>query len=127
MADFDLLSGLSKEATQQLVLAALGAIDSGERELTAVTATVVANGSTTIFTPTSGRRLRLHWIYTINDPAASAQALIGVFIGPIRHFLTFGVAKRQRITGGVDEALIINLDRAGATVAVTAFIEELDP
>lgn len=127
MADFDLLSGLNKEVTQQLVLAALGSIDSGERELTAVTATVTSMGDTTVYTPTLGKRLRLHWIYTINDPAATAQALIGVFIGATRHFLTFGVAKRQRITGGVDEALVINLDRVGATVAVTAFIEELDP
>lgn len=127
MADFDLLSGLNKEATQQLVLAALGAIDSGERELTAVTATVNALGNTTVYTPTAGKRLRLHWIYTINDPAGTAQALVGVLIGSTRHFLTFGVAKRQRITGGVDEPLVINLDRAGATVAVTAFIEELDP
>lgn len=127
MPDFDLLSGLNKEATQLNVLTALGQIDSGERELQAVTATVTAIGDTTVYTPTLGKRLRLHWVYTINDPAASAQALIGVFIGTSRHFLTFGVAKRQRITGSVNEALIINLDRSGATVAVTAFIEELDP
>ena len=127
MPDFDLLSGLNKEATQLNVLTALGQIDSGERELQAVTATVTAIGDTTVYTPTLGKRLRLHWVYTINDPAASAHALIGVFIGTSRHFLTFGVAKRQRITGSVNEALIINLDRSGATVAVTAFIEELDP
>lgn len=127
MADFDLLSSLSKETTQQLVLAALAAIDSGERELRSVSQTVTAAGNTTIFTPATGKRLRLHWIYTINDPGGTAQALIAVLIGTTRHFLTYGVAKRQRITGGVDEPLVINLDRAGATVAVTAFIEELDP
>ncbi|MGH8429356.1 MAG: hypothetical protein ACREUF_03035 [Solimonas sp.] len=101
-------------------------MDSGERELTHVTALVTASGDTPIHTPVAGKAIRLRWIYALNDPAAAAPARIAVKLGAETLYLTYGISKRQRRTGAVDAPLTINLSGPGS-VAVTALIEEIDP
>lgn len=98
-------------------------LDSGEYDFTHVVATVTASGNTTIYTPSSGKRLRLRWIYAVNDPGSSATPLIKIFLGAEEKFRVYVISKRQWTTGPVDGPLIINLSEA-AEVAVTALIEE---
>jgi hypothetical protein len=98
--------------------------DSGEQEYTHVVATVTASGSTTLHTPASGKRIRLHWTYAINDPSASTNPLIKVFLGAEEKFRVYALSKRQTVTGPKDGALIVNLSASGS-VAVTALLEEV--
>jgi len=98
--------------------------DSAEQEFTHVVATVTAAGSTTIYTPAAGRRVRLRWIYAINDPGSAASPLIKVFLGAEEKYRVFALSKRQMTTGPVDGAVIVNLSEA-AEVAVTVLLEEL--
>ena len=98
--------------------------DSGEQEYTHVVATVTASGSTTVYTPTAGRRIRLRWIYAINDPAAQTAPLIKVFLGADEKYRVYALSKRQLVTGPVNGALIVDLSAAGS-VAVTALLEEV--
>jgi hypothetical protein len=99
-------------------------LDSGEYDFTHVVATITASGSTTIYTPSSGRRIRLRWVYALNDPGSSASPLIKIFLGAEEKFRVYAVSKRQWTTGPVDGALIINLSEA-AEVAVTVLLEEI--
>lgn len=87
-------------------------------------ATVTASGSTTLYTPASGARIRLHWSYAINDPSASSNPLIKIFLGAEEKFRVYALSKRQTVTGPVDGALIVNLSAAGS-VAVTVLLEEI--
>lgn len=98
--------------------------DSGEQEYLHVVATVSASGPTVVHTPATGRRLRLHWIYAINDPAASSAPLIRVLLGAEEKYRVYALSKRQMVTGPVDGALTIDLSAAGS-VAVTALLEEV--
>lgn len=97
--------------------------DSGEQEFTHVVATVTSAGSTTVYTPATGKRLRLRWIYAVTDPAAAAFPLIKVFLGAEEKYRVYALSKRQMVTGPVDGALIVNLDQPGS-VAITALLEE---
>lgn len=99
-------------------------LDSGEREYTHVVATVTASGDTTIHTPTSGKAVRLHWLYAINDPTATSAPLIKVKLGATEIYRVYALSKRQLKTGAVDAALVINLSTTGS-VAVTAILEEV--
>lgn len=87
-------------------------------------ATVSASGSTTVYTPASGRRIRLRWIYAINDPSSATAPLIKVFLGASEKYRVYALSKRQLVTGPVDGALTIDLSAAG-NVAVTALLEEV--
>jgi hypothetical protein len=98
--------------------------DSGEREYTHVVASVTSSGSTTIYTPGVGRRVRLYWSYALNDPGSSATPLIKIFLGADEKFRVFALSKRQQVTGPVNGALIVNLSEA-ADVAVTFLLEEV--
>lgn len=98
--------------------------DSGEREYTHVVATVTANGDTTVHTPASGKRIRLRWIYAINDPSSTSPPLIKVKLGATEIYRVWALSKRQMKTGGVDAPLVINLT-GGGSVAVTALLEEI--
>jgi hypothetical protein len=89
-----------------------------------VVATVTASGSTTIYTPSSGRRVRLRWIYAISDPAGVSSPLISVFLGAQEKYRVYALSKRQLCTGPVDGVLAISLSAAGS-VAVTALLEEV--
>jgi len=98
--------------------------DSGEQEYTHVVATVTASGNTTVYTPLAGRRIRLRWMYAINDPTATTTPLIKVFLGASEKYRVYALSKRQLVIGPVDGALIVNLSAAGS-VAVTALLEEI--
>jgi hypothetical protein len=99
-------------------------LDSGEYDFTHVVATITASGSTTVYTPSAGRRVRLRWVYALNDPGSSASPLIKVFLGAEEKFRVYALSKRQFCTGPVNGPLIINLSEA-AEVAVTALLEEV--
>lgn len=98
--------------------------DSGEREYTHVVATVTASGDTTIHTPAVGKKIRLRWIYAINDPTASSAPLIKISLGASEKYRAWALSKRQRVTGPADGALVVNLSGTG-TVAITALLEEV--
>ena len=85
--------------------------------------TVINAGSTTLYTPAAGKRIRLHWMYAISDPSASTNPLINVFLGANAIYRVYALSKRQVFSGPVDGALIVNLSMAGS-VAVTALLEE---
>ncbi len=99
-------------------------VDSGEQELTHVVATVTAAGDTTLYTPQAGKRVRMRWCYAINDPSASTNPLIKVFLGAAEVYRVYAVSKRQLVLGPVDGALKINLSSSGQ-VAVTVLLEEV--
>lgn len=99
-------------------------LDSGEQDYTHVVDTITASGSTTVYTPTAGKRIRLRWIYAINDPGSSATPLIKIFLGNEEKYRVYAISKRQWTTGPVDGALIVNLSEA-AEVAVTFLLEEI--
>lgn len=87
-------------------------------------ATVTASGDTTVHAAIPGRRIRLHWIYAINDPGANTNPLIKVFLGTEEKYRVYALSKRQMVTGPVNGDLIVNLSTTGS-VAVTALIEEV--
>lgn len=99
-------------------------LDSGEQDYTHVVDTITASGSTTVYTPTAGKRIRLRWIYAINDPGSASTPLIKIFLGNQEKFRVYAISKRQWTTGPVDGALIVNLSEA-AEVAVTFLLEEI--
>lgn len=99
-------------------------IDAGEREYIHAGLVAYSIADTIVYTPSAGKRIRLWWVYALNNPAAEFPSLITVSIGSKVHSVTYGVSKRQKFTGGVDESLTVALDRAG-DVAVTAILEEI--
>lgn len=101
-----------------------GAVDSSELEFTHVVATVTNAGDTTVYTPASGNRVRLRWIYALNDPDLSTSPLIRISLGAEEKYRVYALSKRQLTTGPVNGALIVNLSEA-ASVAITALIEEV--
>lgn len=99
-------------------------LDSGEQDYTHVVATVTASGSTTLYTPSAGKRLRLRWIYAINDPGSASTPLVKIFLGDQEKYRVYAISKRQWTTGPVDGSLIVNLSEA-AEVACTFLLEEI--
>ena len=99
-------------------------LDSGEQDYTHVVATVTASGSTTLYTPSAGKRVRLRWIYALNDPDNATNPLIKIFLGADEKYRVYAISKRQWTTGPVDGALIVNLSEA-ASVACTFLLEEI--
>lgn len=97
--------------------------DSGEREYTHVVDTVTDAGDTIIHTPAPGKRICLRWIYAIN-PASQNPPLIKISLGAEEKYRVWAVSKRQKVTGPVDGALVVNLSTSG-NVAVTALLEEI--
>lgn len=98
--------------------------DSAEQEFHHIVGTVTNAGNTTIYTPSPGKRIRLRWLYAINDPGSSSSPLIKIFLGAEEKYRLYALSKRQLTTGPVDGALIVNLSEA-AEVAVTFLLEEI--
>lgn len=99
--------------------------DSGEREYLHFTADVLASDDTTLITPAAGKRIRIRWIYLINSPTAETPVKMKVRFGsnpPI--YNVYALSKRQMVTGGINESLILNLSAIG-DVAVTVIYEEI--
>lgn len=111
---------LATDVTLQSVLTEVGQ----KSEFVAVSSTVTAVGDTTLYTPAAGKRIRLRWVYALNDPSAAAPARITLKLGIQVKYITYGVSKRQADTGPVDGALIVNLSAAG-NVACTFRLEEI--
>lgn len=107
------------------ILETLNVADSGEREYTHVTATVSTSGDTTVHTPAAGKKIRLHWVYAINNPSASSPPRIVVRLGATEYYRVWALSKRQQITGPTNGPLVINLSGTG-DVAVTAILEEVE-
>ncbi len=103
---------------------ALPISDTTDKEYVNAVGTASLVGNNTVYTPAVGKRIRLHWIYAVNDPTASAAPLIKVLLGGTEYYRVYAVSKRQQITGPINGALIINLNVAG-NVAVTAILEEV--
>lgn len=99
-------------------------IDLGEREALPVSTVVTASGDTTILTPASGKRIRLFRIQAINKPTATTSPLISVKLGGVTIFANYAIALRQKITGAIDGALVVNLSEAGE-VAFTYVAEQI--
>lgn len=99
-------------------------VDSAEKEYEHIPYLVTAAGPTTVLTPGAGKRIRLRWVYAVNSPEAAVQRRIQVSIGAKVHSLTYGISKRQKFTGEVDQPLIVTLDGVGI-VAFTAIYEEI--
>lgn len=98
--------------------------DSGCRELTPVGVKLTGSGDTLIYTPTAGKAIRLQWIYALNNPANVNPSLITIKLGGTTKFVTYGISKRQQITGPVNGTLVVNLDLPN-NVAVSAVLEEV--
>jgi hypothetical protein len=98
--------------------------DSAEQEFTHIVGTITSSGNTTIYTPASGKRIRLRWLYAINDPGSAASPLIKISLGAQEKYRVYAISKRQMTTGEVDAPLIVNLSEA-AEVAVTFLLEEI--
>lgn len=99
-------------------------LDSGEQDYTHVVATVTDAGDTTLYTPVTGKRLRLRWIYAINDPDSAANPLIKILLGNEEKYRVYAISKRQQTTGPVNGSLVVNLSEA-ASVACTFLLEEV--
>ena len=111
---------IALDATLQSVLTEVAM----QQEFIPVSATVFATGDTALYTPQAGKRLRLRWVYALNDPTSANPARITIKLGNQTKYVTYGISKKQVDTGPVDGALIINLSQAGS-VACTFRIEEL--
>lgn len=99
-------------------------LDSGEREGSHITAYITTATTTTVYTPTTGKRIRLRWIYALNYPASTNPSRIQIKIGGTTYYDTYGISKRQRITGAVDAPLTVVTDQ-NTPVTVTAIFDEV--
>lgn len=99
--------------------------DSTDSEYSRVATSVTAAGDTTLVTPAAGKRIRLQWVYAINDPVASTSTKITIKLGASVQYVAWAISKRQQLTGPVNGALVVNLSAVG-DVAVTVFYQEVD-
>ena len=98
--------------------------DTSDIEYVAVAYSVTAAGDNIVYSPAVGKKIRLHWVYTMNDPSSTTPAKITISLGGVVKYITFGVSKRQVDTGPIDGKLTINLSQAGS-VACTFRLEEI--
>lgn len=98
--------------------------DSTDSEYLRVATSVTTAGDTTLVTPAAGKRIRLQWVYAINDPTALISTKLTVKLGTAVQYVAWAISKRQQLTGAVDAPLVINLSAAG-DVAVTVFYQEV--
>lgn len=121
--------GLAKDTTVGAVVDSLAnntlkTSNSTDIEYTPVATSITASGDNTLYTPASGKRVRLHWVQAINDPMASTSTKITIKLGSNTYYVAWAISKTQRFTGPVDGPLIVNLSAPG-NVAFTAFVEEV--
>lgn len=99
--------------------------DSTDSEYLRVATSVNSTGDNMLVTPAAGKRIRLQWVYAINDPVASTSTKITIKLGSEVQYVAWAISKRQQLTGPVDGQLIVNLSNPG-DVAVTIFYQEVD-
>lgn len=124
----NVLGGLSLDATTAAITTQLQSTlktsDTSDIEYVVATALVTTSGDNTIYTPASGKAIRLHWVYSLNSPTSTSPAVITIKLGTVVKYITYGVSKKQIDTGPVNGSLVINLSQAG-TVACTFRLEEV--
>lgn len=98
--------------------------DSSDVEYLRYAGSVTSAGSTNLVIPAAGKRIRLQWVYAINDPAATASTKMTIKLGDEVQFVAWAISKRQQMTGPVDGSLSITLSNPG-DVAVTIFYQEI--
>lgn len=109
----------------QLRAADVNVADSGEREYLHYATDITNIGDNTVLTPAAGKRIRIRWIYAINDPTASTPCKIRIRFGTKPDiYNVWALSKRQVVTGAVNEPLIVNLS-ATANIAFTVIYEEI--
>lgn len=123
------LQALSLDAVGNLQVniaspASLPTSDSSDIEYTVVAVALTTAGDNVVYTPAAGKRVRLHWVYAVNDPAATAPAKITLSLGAVVKYVTYGVSRKQVDTGPINGAVVINLSQA-STVACTLRLEEV--
>lgn len=84
----------------------------------------VVSGTTTVVTPSAGRRLEVLWVYALTDPDSATTPLITVTLGVRALYSGYAIAHREVFVGGVNETLSVTLSEA-APVAVTIHYREL--
>jgi hypothetical protein len=86
-----------------------------------------ASGDNVIYTPASGKAIRLHRIRALSDPDASDAVVLKLKMGATElqrgYVIEYRPSKNLR-DGAVDEALVLNLGATGV-VSGTAYIEEI--
>jgi len=98
--------------------------DAGENEYIHVVTTITSAGNTTLYTPAIGKSIRIRKMQLINDPTAETPTLITVKLGSQEIWKNWVIATRQRKTGSMNSALVVNLTQPG-NVAVTILLEEV--
>jgi hypothetical protein len=98
--------------------------DSSDTEYLKVATSVTQTGDTVLVTPSVGKRIRLQWVYAINDPVSTISTKITIKLGTEVQYVSWAISKRQQLTGDVNAPLIINLSNLG-DVAVTIFYQEV--
>lgn len=108
----------------QLRSAPVQTLDTSDVEYTRIATTVNAAGDTLLATPSSGKRIRLHRVYAVNDPVSNSSTKITIKLGGVAQYVVWAVSQKQQVTGPVNGALVINLSQPG-DVAVTITYEEI--
>lgn len=99
-------------------------IDTRSVERTIVPFSFSSSGDHDLYTPASGKRIRLHWVHVLKEPHNTASPIVTVKLGADTKYVTYSVQKQQVLTGPVDGHLIVNTD-VGVPVAGTIFLEEV--
>lgn len=120
------MADIRDQATDAVVnsIGALSTSDSADIEYLAVAVLVTNSGDTVVYTPASGKKIRLHWVYAVNDPSSTTPARITISLGGAVKYITYGVSKRQVDTGPINGTLTITLSQA-SNVACTFRLEEV--
>jgi hypothetical protein len=98
--------------------------DSSDVEYLRYAGSVTTSGQTNLIVPATGKRIRLYWVYAINDPAASTSTKITIKLGNEIQYVAWAISKRQQLTGPIDGELSVTLSNPG-DVAVTVFYQEI--
>jgi len=88
--------------------------------------TVTATGPTTIYSPATGKAIRLISVFALNDPDASDSADISVHLGGEEILRGYAIQSGRARTGPADGVLSIGLSNT-SSVSGTAIIQEVDP
>lgn len=98
-------------------------LDTTDVEYTSVALTLTSAGDNVVYTPASGKRVRIHWVYAINNPNLPSTK-ITIKIGTQTYYVAWAISKRQQFTGEINAPLVVNLSVSG-DVAFTVFIQEI--
>lgn len=101
-------------------------VDTGLELAEPATMTVTDAGDTTVYTPTSGKCIRLRKVRALYNPVATVPPVMTLKIGSLVIDYGFVISGRMDVTGAVNDALVLNLDTAVKSTII-AWLEEVDP